>query len=179
MGGTAPVLLDPGKEILHQVAPLVGFLVVGPLVFTAGPWGMTAIAPRASNAVSNQSLSNALPASRTSKGALLLSGAPLLLWWVCPGSRRKHRECPARPPVPPSLCPTTTPPPGQPLLSTGPSSKRRYLCCPPGLRLSSGANGENCGWVPQPGSKSRQGAPVRILQKTASRNGRLSRAVMP
>ncbi len=38
-GGTAPVLLDPGKEILHQVAPLVGFLMVGPLVFTAGPWG--------------------------------------------------------------------------------------------------------------------------------------------
>ena len=32
MGGTAPVLLDAGKEILHQVAPLVGFLKLPELI---------------------------------------------------------------------------------------------------------------------------------------------------
>ena len=32
-GGNAPVLLDPGKEVLDPMAPLVGFPVVGAPLF--------------------------------------------------------------------------------------------------------------------------------------------------
>ena len=32
-GGNAPVILDPGKEVLDPMAPLVGFPVVGAPLF--------------------------------------------------------------------------------------------------------------------------------------------------
>ena len=43
-GGNAPVLLDPGKEVLDPMAPLVGFPVVGAPLFAFALGEITAVA---------------------------------------------------------------------------------------------------------------------------------------
>lgn len=93
-GGNAPVLLDSGKEVLDQMAPLVSFPVVGAPLFAVGP-GRDDRSGATRLQLSEQAIAvEGFISQQSAKGEVAEQWRRPFPSCLCPGSRRKRTRLP-------------------------------------------------------------------------------------